>query len=102
MVPSKPNMTNKTTSYYNGKSKDTFPAFFVCFLGLHLRHVQVPRLGVKLELQLLAYTTAKETQDPSLVYDLHYRSQQRLILNPLREARDRTCILTVTSQVCYC
>ena len=30
---------------------------FVC-LGLHLQYVEIPRLGVQLELQLLAYTTA--------------------------------------------
>ena len=28
------------------------------FLELHLGHMEVPRLGVKLELQLPAYTTA--------------------------------------------
>ena len=31
---------------------------FMLFLGPHLRHMEVPRLGVKTELQLLAYTTA--------------------------------------------
>ena len=31
---------------------------FVCFLWLHLWQMEVPRLGVKLELQLPAYTTA--------------------------------------------
>jgi len=30
----------------------------VCFLGPHPQHIEVPRLGVKLELQLPAYTTA--------------------------------------------
>ena len=28
------------------------------FLGLHLRHMEVPRLGIEWELQLPAYTTA--------------------------------------------
>ena len=37
--------------------------FLFCFLGPHLRHVEVPRLGVKLELELMACTTA--TCDPS-------------------------------------
>ena len=32
--------------------------FFLAFLGPHLRHMEVPRLGVDLELQLLVYTTA--------------------------------------------
>ena len=31
---------------------------FVFVLGLRLWHMEVPRLGVKLELQLLTYTTA--------------------------------------------
>ena len=37
---------------------------FVVFLGLHLRHIEVPRLGVKSELQLMAYTTATAMLDP--------------------------------------
>ena len=43
---------------------DNFAFLFVCFLGLHLRHVKVPRLGVKSELPLPAYTTATATRDP--------------------------------------
>ena len=39
---------------------------FVLFLGLHPWHMQIPRLGVELELQMLAYTTATATPDPSL------------------------------------
>ena len=39
--------------------------FVVVFLGPHLRHVEVPRIGVELELQLPAYTTATEIRDPS-------------------------------------
>ena len=31
--------------------------FCFCFLGLHLKHMEVPRLRVQLELQLPAYTT---------------------------------------------
>ena len=52
--------------------------------------MEVPRLGVELELQLLAYATATATQDPNHVCDLHHSSQQHRILNPLSEARDRT------------
>ena len=71
------------------------------FLGPHLWHMEVPRLGVELELQLPAYATAiaTETQDLSPVCDLHHSSQQRWILNPLSEARDGTRILMDTSQV---
>ena len=36
---------------------------------------------------------------PSCVCDLHHSSWQRLILNPLSEARDRTRILMDTGQV---
>ena len=36
------------------------------FLGPHLRHMEVPRLGAESELQLPAYTTATATRDPSL------------------------------------
>ena len=31
---------------------------FDCFLGPHLQHMELPRLGGRLELQLPAYTTA--------------------------------------------
>ena len=61
-----------------------------------------PRLGVQLELQLLAYTTATATQDLSHVCDLHHCSQQSQILNPLSEARDRTCNLMVPSWIHFC
>ena len=63
--------------------------------------MEVPRLGVESELQLLAYTRATKTQDPSLVCDLHHSSWQCGILNPLSRARNWTCILMDTSQVCY-
>ena len=59
-----------------------FYLFFV-FLGLHLKHMEVPRLGIKLELQPPAYTTATATQDLSQVCNLHHSSQQHWILNPL-------------------
>ena len=56
--------------------------FFFCFSGPHLRHMEVPRLGVLSELQLPAYATATATSEPSLVCDLHHSSQQHWILNP--------------------
>ena len=36
--------------------------YFFVFLGLHLQRMEVPRLGVQSELQLLACTTATATQ----------------------------------------
>ena len=63
--------------------------------------MEVPRLGVKSELQLLAYSTATATPDPSCVCKLHDSSWQHRIPNPLSEARDRTHILMDTSQIRY-
>ena len=47
--------------------------------------MDVPRLGGETELQLLGYTTATATLDPSRVCDLHLSSGQHRILNPLSE-----------------
>ena len=60
--------------------------------------MEIPRLGVKLKPQLLAYATATATLDPSRIFnlDLCHRLQQHWILNPLNEARDRTRILMDT------
>ena len=76
--------------------------FVVVFLGLHLQHVEVPRLGVKSELQMLAIATATAMQDLSRVCDLHHSSWPCWILNPLSEVRDGTLILVDTSWVCFC
>ena len=76
--------------------------FAFCFLGLQPWHTEVPRLGVKSQLQLPAYTTATATQDPSQICDLHHSSRQQWILNPLREVRDRTRNLMVLSWICFC
>ena len=56
------------------------------FLGPHPQPMEVPRLVAESELQLLAYTTATATWNPSRVCDLHRSSWQRKILNPLNEA----------------
>ena len=50
--------------------------FVFVFLRPNLWHMEVPKLGV-----------------------LQPQPQQRWILNPLREARDRTCVLRDTSRV---
>ena len=60
----------------------------------------VLRLGVEFGLQLSVYTTATAPQDPSCVCDLHHNSQQQ-ILNPVSEARDRTCIIMDASGICF-
>ena len=55
--------------------------------------MEVPRLGVKSELQLLAYATDAATWDPSSVCDLHHS----WILNPLSKAWNQTQALMYTS-----
>ena len=61
----------------------SFFFFFFVFLGLHLQHMEGPRVEVEMELQLPSWATA----------------QQRQILNPLGEARDRSHVVMDTSQV---
>ena len=59
-------------------SSFTGQKFFFCFvflslslLGLHLWHMEVPKLGVEMELWPLAYTTATAARDPSRICNLH-------------------------------
>ena len=61
--------------------------------------MEVPRLTVQLELQLLAYTTAITMPDASLIFDLHHSLWQHRILYPLRDARDQTRIFMDASWV---
>ena len=82
-------------------SHDPLVFYFIhlfIFLGLHLQHMEVPRLGVEWELQLLAYGTATVMPDPSHVCNLH---EDLAYDNSLSEARDQTCILMDISQVHY-
>ena len=65
-----------------------FIYLFIYFLRLHLRHMEVPRLGVKQELQLPVYTKATATLDLSCVFNLYHSSRQCQILSPLSRARD--------------
>ena len=64
--------------------------------------MEVPRLGVKSELQLPAYTTATAMPDPSSICELHHSSRQCGVLNPLSEAKDRTFLLMGASQIRFC
>ena len=61
--------------------------------------MEVPRLGVKSEMQLPASATTTVTQDPSHVFNLHHSSRQCQILNPLREVRDQTQVLMDASRI---
>ena len=77
--------------------------FFFFFLEPHLLHMEIPRLGVQSELQLPATATATATatamQDLSRICNLHHRSLQRWIPNPLSKARDPTHNLMVPSGI---
>ena len=73
---------------------------FFCFVGLHLRHMKVPRLVVELQLQF----SATALWDLSCVYDLTPQLMAALecqIPNPLSKARDGTPILMDNSQIHY-
>ena len=63
--------------------------------------MEVPRLGVKSELQLPTYTTATPVPDLSQICDLCHSLWQRWILDPLCKAGDRTRILTETTSGLY-
>ena len=45
------------TSVNGVKMKASFTYLFFAFLGLHLRHMEFPRIVTESELQLQAYTT---------------------------------------------
>ena len=64
-----------------------FIYLFFGFLGSHLRHMEIPRLGVESGLQLPVYTTATAALDLSHFCNLHHSSWQRWTLNPQSEAR---------------
>ena len=62
--------------------------------------MEVPRVGIKLELLLLVYARATALPDP--ICDLHHSSRQRRILNSLSKGRDQTRHLMVPSWIHFC
>ena len=76
-----------------------FIYLFIFLSGPYSQHMEVPRVGVKSELQLLAYIIATAKDMSQIFCDLHHSSWQHQILNPLNEARDRTRILIYTGWV---
>ena len=65
--------------------------------------MEVPRIGVELELQLPACTIATVMwQDLSYICDLHQSSWPCWVLDPLIEARDRTCNFMFPSWIHLC
>ena len=66
--------------------------FLSFFLGPHLKHIEVPRLGVQLELQLLVQIWAVSVTYPAA----HGNA------GPLSKSKDRTCPLMDTSRIRFC
>ena len=89
-APKQGEQTGSSCSKTLSSPKGVFLVCVCVFLGPHLQQMEVPRLGVKSELKLLAYTIAIAALDRSLICDLHHSSWQRQILNPPSEARDLT------------
>ena len=64
--------------------------------------MEAPRLGVESAVAAgLYHSHSNEGSEPDRICNLHHNSQQHWILNPLSEARDRTCVLMDTNQVLY-
>ena len=101
-----PSFTYMYTHTHTHTHTHTYMFFFSYYLfffqGLHLQHMDTPRLGVKSELQLLACTTTTAMTDLSHICDLHLKSWQCRILNPLSKARDLARILMDITQIHYC
>ena len=78
----------------------SFLFFFLLFMAAPTAYGNSQARG-RIELQLLACTTATAMRDLSRVWDLHHGSWQRWILNPLSEARDWAFILMDTSRIYF-
>ena len=76
--------------------------YFV-FLGMHLWYIEVSRLGVELQLQLLAYVTAIAKGDPELP---HLGAYEKCwitdpTLDPLKQAHwrwNQQCVFPLSLQ----
>ena len=58
-----PKLGYKCSPSFNGLTSFFVVVVVVVVLSLHSQHMEIPILGVKSELQLLAYTTATATWD---------------------------------------
>ena len=75
---------------------------YFCFLRAYRHLIEIPRLGIELELQLSASTTATAMRNPGCLWDLHHNSWPHGILNPQNKTGDWTHILMDISQICDC
>ena len=101
--PATPQRQPGSLTHHTTVGKSSSSMLNICIIPLpsklNLWHTEVPRLGVKMELQLLAWATATATPDPSCICNLQHRSWQCWILNPLSKARDQTGIPMDTSGI---
>ena len=70
-------------------------SFFFLFMAASAAYRSFLARG-QMELQLPAYTTVTAETNPSHICNLCHSLQQYWILNPLREAKDRTLMLMDT------
>ena len=76
---------------YSNKEVSWQLAFLnILFLGLHRRHMEVPRVAGLIRATAAGPCHSHKTQDLSSICDLYHSSPQRQILNPLSETRDQT------------
>ena len=92
--------------------------FFLVFLGLYLRHMEVPRLWSLAAHSEVAVPRPQwfirigpivaarlhhshSNVGSNRICDPYHSSCQLWILNPLSKAKDQTCILMDTSQICF-
>ena len=66
-----------------------------CFLGPHLQHMEFPRLVVVIE----AAGASLSKTGSECVCGLYHSSLRHQIPDPLRKAKDQTCILMDSSQI---
>ena len=90
VIPESSLNRNVYTTFSFSPALSCIPHFFFVFLGLHPWHMEVPRLGIQLEVRLPAYARAVAMPDLSHICNLQHSSQQCQIPNPLIEARDWT------------
>ena len=74
------------------------PAFVICVLFFLIFEAESVTYGSS-QARGRIEAAATATRDPSYICDPRHSSRQCWSLNPLREARDRTCILVDTTRV---
>ena len=101
------NLNCITFYFFNGFTKTEVDQsslffFFFAFQGCTCGIWRFPgwgQIGAVAASHSHSHSHSNVGSDPSRVCDLYHSSKQRWILNPLSEARDRTCVLMDASQI---